>query len=207
MKIIFLLLTIAPCGFAQSRPKRHIMILQSSVDTVWGNYMFSAQAKIPYDFVLPLPREQLDFRPDPSFAADDLRLGDDGRVRLSKTLDQEKIVEVSFKAPAQLGVSRLQFAGFEAGEEWQILIPLGPMQLRDAAAWEKGQSQRLGGQVFAVYRRQIAEGEGPSWEIVLEGVGEGRARLWYLGAAVGAALMLLLATYLVTNRRRVQHVV
>lgn len=198
MRLLLLLLT-SYVAMANARPMRHVFILQSSADMVFGNYMFVSQANQDLDFVVPLPLEQSDFRPEPGIDAAELVL--DGSLRLRKKTTKEEILGISFKAPASLGRALLNFDGAVPGEEWQILIPIGSMNLK-GSDWEKGKPQRLGGQIFDAYQRVIQQD--PKVRVELTGVVEGRTRFWYLGTAFG--LLLLITMGGVLWRQRGHHV-
>jgi hypothetical protein len=188
-------------------PRRHVYVLQPSVDTIWGSYMFSIdnQSKEPVDIDIPLilPRENIDFRPQQGIAPEEIKLQDDGSIRLKKKVDKgSHIFGISFKLAAQLGEAQISFLLPDADVgEIQILAPIGQLWV-EGSGWQNLGEQVIAGSRF-VGTRLSSPTSGISPSLLIKGVPEGRARFWVLGWSATAFIVLgAVAMTLYRQRRR-----
>ena len=113
--ILTLLLTIPPKGMSEVKlGGRHVYILHGGIDVVWGTYLFlvtnSSDSPIKASLNLTLPQETIDFQGHSGIQKDDLELGPDGGLTLSKEFQKgENLISLGFKVPAWNGEAILNF--------------------------------------------------------------------------------------------------
>ncbi|NDE13794.1 hypothetical protein EBZ80_02585 [bacterium] len=170
---------------------RHAIMLRGGVDQVWGHYVFTLQndGKVAAGISTPvmLPAGAIDVRPQEGLDPEDVVVGpggqgsDGGQVSIRKTVEPGvHLVSFGFVVPARTGHASIAFdAPYKIGE-LQVLT-------------QRASGMAVSGERLVARRPAIWALEGgmePGQRLVLDvdGVPEGRQRLWVMGFSVAALL-------------------
>lgn len=211
MRLLLLcIVLIASAASAQELPdrpqlgRRQVIFLREGLDALFGNVIFAVDNKSGSEAAFTadvlLPREAVDFAPTDGIEPQDLRL-DGERLVVERVFPAGlHIVGVGFKVAASGGISELNFRVGQDIESLSIMLP-------------KSSSMQLAGGTLALSRDDDSPDDeyrpysntapvlaGTNFSIQLNGLPEGRGRIWQLGVVV-AALMLVLGTALALRTR------
>lgn len=185
-------------GTAQGQallPKQ-ILILQTGTDELWGEYMFGLENQTgepqEVNFKLALPMETTEWTAGQGLPKEVYRLGDDGGVNLVTTLEPgSQFSSLRIRIPAKEGVATLTIPPMAEGvaELGVWLSEKSKLLLSDRRFLAAGEQMGQMG-AFSVHTTdQIKAGQ--AFEFHVEGVSEGRGRLWTLGAIVSILVAVL----------------
>lgn len=196
-------LCLTAIGQAAELSGRHIMIVHSGVDTLWGSALFmikeSEQGK-PSEIPVLLPKETEDFQIQEGLEQQDLVLDKDlGRIVIRKTFAPgEYFIAIGFKVPASGGEGQLTLTPLQAVSELSVLTKPDSLQL-SGDGFEAMLNTEMNGQRYdRLVRHDIAANS--RLLIKAKGVPEGRRQLWALGAF--AAIVLLASGAVLASRTR-----
>lgn len=174
--------------------ERHIMIFYPGVDAVWGNYLFmienSGTESIHYEMDIMLPKETVDWQGQDNLSANDIRLADDGGLRLSKEIPPPGLMlSIGFKIPASGGTAKMTIeAPFDIG---QLGLFFGDQTLElEGQGFEVQRGVPFGGRSYDTYMVDNVE-SGAVFQTVVRGVPEGRSRYWIIGGVVSFGILVL----------------
>jgi hypothetical protein len=135
-----------------------------------------------------LPQESIDFRPLEGVDDKDLRLESDG-VFVEKSFPPGvNVISFAFLAPASRGALDLNFKVKSDLGELSVMTPRGLLTVH-------GESLILAGsdiqdfQTFSIWVSKAPLKAGDEIKVSVEGIPEGRQRLWSLGAVFGLLLV------------------
>jgi hypothetical protein len=186
-----------------SKSKRHVVILQPSEDQIWGSYIFAVDnpSKKPQlmQIAVMIPKETKDFKAQEGIEANELKLGSDGGLIVEKLFPPgNTLLGVGFLVESSLGKATLTFDMREAIDQMVVLIPQDSISaVSEFMNLEVGVP--FAGQVFNTLTvRQPTVGK--TYVVHVDGVHEGRGRLWLIGA-IFAALLFISAAALAYKTR------
>lgn len=164
---------------------RHAIMLRPGVDQVWGHYVFTLQnsGKAPAEISTPvmLPSGAIDVRPQEGITPEDVIVGEGGKVSIKKTVEPGvHLVSFGFIVPARTGRSAVEFQAPYAIGELQVLTQRSSQM---AVTGDRIVQRRPG--IWAV-DGSLAGGE--ALVLNVDGIPEGRHRLWIMGFSVAALL-------------------
>ncbi len=175
---------------------RHLLILRSGIDAVYGSYIFAAEnsqnAPAVITVKLLLPKEMNDFFPQEGLTSDDLRLADGGGLILSKEVPPGvTVMGIGFRVPAHFGDGVMTFVPEAGVVNLTVLWPKDSgldiaSPLLKAAPEGASPDPRYGALVNG---SDLKPGE--TFALTVQGAGEGRTRFWGLGAGAFALLLAL----------------
>lgn len=171
---------------------RHIMIIHSGVDTLWGSALFmirEEQANQPAEIPVLLPKETEDFQIQEGLDQQDLVLDKDtGKVVIRKTFAPgEHFIAIGFKVPASGGKATMTLSSAQTVSELSILTKPGALQL-SGSGFEAMLNTEMNGQWYDRLTRADI-GANTTLTVEASGIPEGRKNLWLLGALAGAVLV------------------
>lgn len=201
---LFLSLTSGATADVYVTPK-HLMILRQGLDSVYGNYVFAVQNTGETEETLKarvmLPKETVDFIPQEGIDPSEVTLAEDGGLMIDKKFPSGvHIVSIGFKTDAEYGHATLTLTPVSEIQSFTLLVP------RDSGLTVASQALTDGDASHAPdpqYRPLISSTplqSGATFTISVDGMPEGRGRLWMVGAAI-AALLLVMAGFLALKTR------
>ncbi len=173
---------------------RHIYILYPGVDSVWGSYLFMVHngGTQPERFSFPvmLPAETIDFQGQDTLAPNELKLGSDGGLTIDKVFEPgENLLNIGFKLPAQLGGGPVTLKASSPFESVGFFVFEGKFAVT-GPNMEVRKNVDFSGRRYDTYT--LAGGEaGKSYAFAIEGVPEGRGRLWIVGWILAGGLLTI----------------
>ncbi len=178
-----------PSGYAASSMvtigPRHAIMLRDGVDQVWGHYVFTLHnsGKVAEEIVSPVmvPEGAVDIRPQEGITQEEVVVGEGGVLSIKKMVEPGvHLLSFGFVVSASKGHALLSFKVPYLLEELQVL---------------SGRSSRLSVRGIGLSLRQervwaidTSLQPGSTFAFQVDGVVEGRQRLWILGATAGAVL-------------------
>ncbi len=173
---------------------KHIFVLYPGADSVFGSYIFMVQnngtAAERLSFPVMLPTETIDFQAQEGLAPNELNLGQGGGLTIDKNFPPgDTLVTIGFKVPAEVGVGRLTLKASEAFESIGMFVFEGKFQI-EGPGLDIRRNVDFSGRTYDTYTLSQGEG-GKTYSMELQGIPEGRGRLWTIGWVVAAALILI----------------
>jgi hypothetical protein len=196
-----LILFFSTEGFAQNR---ELLVIKGGIDRVYGNYMTAVNGESGKTIeVWPLmPLETQDFVPQDGLDKQDLHLGDDGRVKIVKTLTGSmQVMMLGWLAPARYGEATLTIPIKQTVNQLMIMTPRGMMDIAVPANFVSENAMQEAGESYSVWKNTEPLVAGSQVTITVNGVPEGRMRLWGLAAMTAAAMLAVAAGAVVLARR------
>lgn len=174
---------------------RHVYFLHGGVDEIKGSYLFLIENKTTTEQDISLrvllPEETVDWMPQEGIAPNELKPGPEGGLVLAKKIPPgETMVSMAFRVPATMGVAHLTFRPTLNIASLAIFAPTGDLGLgpSQAGMQYKEKSEFMGKPYDMLTRGDIQKGQG--FAIRITGVEEGRSRLWFIGFACFAMILL-----------------
>lgn len=187
---------------------KHLIILRPGLDSVYGNYVFAVQNSGEADEVLKtevmLPKETVDFVPQEGIDANEVSLAPGGGLLIDKSFPPGvHIISIGFKTDAHYGEGKLSLMPVTDIQSFTVLIP------RDSGI-NAVSSVLTDGDAAAApdpqYRPLVSKAPllaGAAFEIAVTGLPEGRGRLWMVGWAIAALLVVGVAFLAIKTRPRI----
>lgn len=171
---------------------KQLIIVKPGLDRLNGTWVAAVinRSQTNENFRVPvlLPKEAMDFRPVEGVDDKELRLEADG-VFVEKSFQPGvNVISFTFLAPALRGTLDLNFNVKSDLGELSVMTPKGLLSVH-------GQNLILAGsdiqdfQTFNIWISKIPLKAGDEIKVTVEGVPEGRQRLWALGAVFGLLLV------------------
>lgn len=204
-----LLLSSAPLRAEVMLTPKHLIILRQGLDAVYGSYVFAVQnngeATARFKSAVMLPKETVDFVPQEGVEPDEVSLapGGGGVVVEKDFPPGVHIVSIGFKVDASYGKAMLTLTPPAEIQSFTLLLPRGGGMRAVSTILKPGE---MGHAPDPQYEAMISEeplGQGASFTVDVQGLPEGRTRIWIVGAAVGVFLLLLAAFFAFRTRPRV----
>jgi hypothetical protein len=173
---------------------KHIYVLYPGVDSVFGSYIFmvqnqGAQAE-RLSFPVMLPSETVDFQAQEGLGPNELNLGTDGGLTIDKVFPPgDTLVTIGFKVATDEGSGRMTIKAAEAFESISMFVFEGKFQITGPDL-EIRRNVDFSGRTYDTYT--LAKGVvGQSYQMEVQGIPEGRGRLWIIGWVFAGALLLI----------------
>jgi hypothetical protein len=193
--VLFLLssLLLAQSGFGDVvvAPKQ-LIIVKPGIDRLNGTWVAAVinRSKTPELLKVPvlLPQEAIDFRPLEGADDKELRLEADGVFVEKPFPPGVNVISFAFLAPVLRGSTDLNFKVKTDLGELSVMTPKGLLTIH-------GENLILAGsdiqdfQTFSIFVSKVPLKTGDGIKVTVEGVPEGRHRLWLLGAIFGFILV------------------
>lgn len=173
---------------------KHVYIVYPGQDTLWGSYLFvvnnESQAPQNFSFPVMLPKETVDFQAQDSLSPQELKLGQDGGIRIEKVFQPgETLLQISFKIPAEEGKAKATFNPPYAYQSFGVFVWQDSIGVSGPPSLDIQKGVNLSGRLFDTY--SIGAGEaGKTVVYEFDKVPEGRNRLWVIGWISAAVLFL-----------------
>lgn len=212
------LLAIGFAGFLAVAPGRaaaevrvspkHLVILRPGLDSVWGSYVFAVendgQELATFKGKVMLPKETIDFAPQEGVNADQLTLAPGGGVSVDAQFPNGvHIVSVGFKVDGSFGKSNLTFEPATEVASLAVLTPRGGMLKVQAPGLAPIGKEDDPDPQYESFSVDHALPPGQSYVMQVEGLPEGRTRLWIVGGSVAGFLVVLTGMMAVRTRPKI----
>ncbi|WP_141732117.1 hypothetical protein [Oligoflexus tunisiensis] len=197
LKFVFATLLLAfsmQAAAAAQVSNKHIFVLYPGVDSVFGSYIFMVQnpGEQPerLSFPVMLPTETIDFQAQEGLAPNELNLGADGGLTIDKTFPPgDTLITIGFKVPANLGTGNMTIKAGEAFESLGMFVFEGQFQITGPNL-DIRRNVDFSGRTYDTYTLMKGEA-GQTYQLGLQGIPEGRGRLWIIGWVAGLALLVI----------------
>jgi hypothetical protein len=173
---------------------RQIYILYPGLDSIWGSYLFMVQntGSQPERFSFPvmLPAETIDFQGQDILGPGELKLGADGGLTIDKVFEPgDNLLNIGFKLPASMGDGPITLKATTAFDSIGLFVFEGLFTV-SGDNLEIKKDVDFSGRRYDTY--SVTNGElGKTYKFEVQGIPEGRGRLWIIGWIFGGALLLI----------------
>jgi hypothetical protein len=189
------LLTLATqAAYAVQLTNKHIFVLYPGVDSAFGSYIFmvqnpGAQAE-RLSFPVMLPTETIDFQAQEGLGPDELKLGPDDGLTIDKIFPPgDTLITIGFKVATDEGAGRMTIKAVQAFESFGMFVFEGKFQIAGPDL-EIRRNVDFSGRTYDTYT--ITKGmAGQSYQVEIQGIPEGRGRLWLIGWVFAGVLLLI----------------
>lgn len=170
--------------------QRHAIMLRGGVDQVWGHYVFTLQndGKVAEEFTTPvmLPSGAIDVRPQEGVTPEEVVIGDGGQVAIRQKVEPGvHLVSFGFIVGSKAGNTKIEFVTPYPVQDLQLLTAKGS----GLKARGPGLVARRGSESPGVWEISAPLGVGETLAFEVDGVAEGRQRLWIMGISVASLLI------------------
>ncbi len=175
---------------------RHLMILRPGLDAVYGSYVFAVEntASTPATLrtAVMLPKETVDFVPQEGVSPDEISLAPDGGMVVDKAFNEGvNIVSIGFKTDASYGKAGLTLTPRIDVESFTLLIPKGSGMLVSGDNFSAGGAGTVPDPQYESYVSRGPLKAGTTTTVTINGLPEGRRRVWILAGGVTGVLLLV----------------
>lgn len=167
---------------------RHVVIIQPSVDMLWGSYLLAAENRSakPEKARLGIifPAEMVDFKPEEGLAPEDIVLadGDKAHIHVEKAFAPgSTLLGLSFNVQAAGGKAELTFTAPYDVAEFIVMAPQGVLTLRSDDMSLAAAQPFVGKRYDMLRATEFSKGK--TIRVHVAGIAEGRKAYWYTGAA------------------------
>ncbi|HYX37944.1 MAG TPA: hypothetical protein VE954_33000 [Oligoflexus sp.] len=173
---------------------KHIFVLYPGVDSVFGSYIFMVQnpgaQPERLSFPVMLPTETIDFQAQEGLAPNELNLGADGGLTIDKNFPPgDTLITIGFKVPADVNNGRMTLKAAQPFESVGMFVFEGKFQINGPALDIK-RNVDFSGRTYDTYT--VNKGEaGKTYQMELQGIPEGRGRLWIIGWVLAGTLLAI----------------
>jgi hypothetical protein len=173
---------------------KQLLVLKPGLDVVHGTWVVAIMNKgqAPAKFRTPvlMPLEARDFQPIEGATAEDVKLADDGLWVEKEFAIGVNVVSFAFVVPSSLGGISLSLKPRADTGELMIMTPKGMLDVTGRDFVESGTDvQEMQRYSVLSSKRLIVAGEELSLRV--DGVPEGRGRLWVVGGVFGFLLVMI----------------
>lgn len=171
---------------------RQLIVLKPGVDVIFGTWVAAVinKSKTPQHVRLSalIPRETNDVQPVEGLTNGDWKLDETGLWVEKEFPEGVNVISFVFRTAAKFGVSQLNFKAGAVVSELLVMTPTGMLDITAPNLVITGtDTHDAQGYTVRTLQQPIASGEALVLEV--EGVPEGRARLWFVGAAFGLLML------------------
>ncbi len=184
---------------------RQLLVLKPGLDEVYGTWVAAVNNKTKTQQHVRvsalIPRETIDVHPLEGVSNGEWKLDEAGLWIEKEFGEGVNVISFSFRTAARYGVNTLNFRVGSPISELMVMTPTGMMTIagRDLVVAGSDHQDSQGYTVMKV-QRPIMAGDAVAFDI--EGVPEGRGRLWIVGAAFG--LLMFWGAVVMTRRTRMK---
>ena len=175
--------------------KKHILLLRTGLDSIWGEYIFSVQNEkqtaIKAAVPLLLPQETVDFRANEGALDAELQLDNNGKVVLHKEFATgASIVSVLFRSNAEQGNGILTFVSERELTSLALMYEKSMQLEADTGLFSSKQSKEIEHDNFTMIQTQAPIKAGKTIVLRVSGIPQGRSML-HLYASIFAAILIV----------------
>jgi hypothetical protein len=183
--------TEVPLTESMLAPKQ-LMVIKPGVDLIYGTWVAAVMNKtqIPQHARVAalLPREMLDLQPMEGVTKEDMKMDASGLWIEKDFAPGVNVISFVFSAAAKFGGGTLNFKPRGDVREFMIMTPTGMLTISGQGVVSAGTDvQDSQGYTVLTLNHPVVAGEDIRLEV--EGVPEGRTRLWFVGAAFGLLML------------------
>lgn len=180
---------------------RQLMIVKPGTDRLLITWVAAVMNKgqVPERFAMPvlIPKEAKDFQPIEGISGDDLKLGDQGLSVEKEFAPGVNVISLGYTVQVAMGESKLNIKARSDVGELTVMTPRGLLEISGRELVDAGTDvQDMQRYAVLTSNRMILAGD--ELIIAVNGIPEGRGRLWVLGA--GFAMVLLVASVLLARK-------
>jgi hypothetical protein len=184
---------------------RQLLVLKPGLDEVYGTWVAAVnnKSKTPQHVRVSalIPRETIDVHPLEGVANGEWKLDQTGLWIEKEFGEGVNVISFSFRTAARYGANTLNFKVGSPIDELILMTPSGMMTIagRDLVVTGSDMQGSQGYTVMTVQRKIVA-GDAVAFDI--DGVPEGRGRLWIVGAAFG--ILMVVGAAVMVRRTRIK---
>jgi hypothetical protein len=185
---------------------RHIIILKSGIDSVWGHYLFGVRndggEPESFETKVMLPTEVVDFQPQEGISPEEIKLAEGGGLLISKEFPPGlTLVAIAFKVDGSFGKASMTFLAASDIDEFTVMTQDKNLEMSSIflSPGETPMSEGHGSSYRVLTNSETVK-EGQRIVVDLGNLPQGRAQLWIIGG-VFAILLLLIAIWLTARTK------
>lgn len=173
---------------------KHLVILRSGIDTVWGSYVFAVNNKdltpSPLKVNIMMPSQMSDFYPQEGVSKDEVQLTDSGLMVDKDFAPGINVISIGFKVQSKFGKADVTFKPQMDIDSFTLLLPRdGGVKIQSSELVAGDEEGRPDPQYIPFVSKGILK-TGDAFTISVSGIPEGRLRLWITGGITGGLLLL-----------------
>jgi hypothetical protein len=210
-KLLLLLsfVVFTPTSFAEIYvTSKHLVILRTGIDTVWGSYVFAVNNKdaAPSSFKvnIMMPAQMTDFYPQEGVTKDEVLLTDSGLMVEKEFAPGVNVVSIGFRVPSKFGRAEVLFKPQMDIDSFTLLVPRDSgTQIQSDRLVVGNDEERPDPQYLPYVSKDVLK-TGEAFTIYVAGVPEGRLTLWISGGITGACILIFGLLLALRSRPRLQ---
>jgi hypothetical protein len=203
--ILFSFFLPSICLSQNTVSKKHLIILESGVDKIWGTYLCAidnpsgSPQKAKFSILLPL--EAKEWQAQEGVANENIKLNPDGGLMVEQEFKPgNTLIGIAFWSEASNGFADYKFRISSEIAEFVIMTPLGGLGL-NSTQMEAQKNLEFSNQQFnSLVAKSLQPGQ--ELNVQISEVQMGRKLLWWVGGGF-IAILLLLSFFLTLKTRPV----
>lgn len=212
MRKLLLLLSFvvfAPSSFAEIYvTSKHLIILRTGIDTVWGSYVFAVNNKNATPSSLKvnimMPSQMTDFYPQEGVTKDEVLLTDSGLMVEKEFAPGVNVVSIGFRVPSKFGRAEVSFKPQMDIDSFTLLVARGSGTEIQSDGLVIGNDEERPDPQYQPYVSKSVLKTGETFTINVSGVPEGRLTLWISGGITGGCILIFGLLLALRTRPRIQ---
>lgn len=212
MRKLLILLSFAffaPSSFAEIYvTSKHLVILRTGIDTVWGSYVFAVNNKDAAPSSLKvnimMPAQMTDFYPQEGVTKEEVMLTDSGLMVEKEFAPGVNVVSIGFRVPSKFGRAEVSFKPQMDIDSFTLLVPRDSGTQIQSDGLVVGNDEERPDPQYQPYVSKNILKTGETFTINVAGVPEGRLTLWISGAITGACMLIFGLLLAIRTRPRLQ---
>ena len=212
MRILLLLMSFAvfaPSSFAEIYvTSKHLVILRTGIDTVWGSYVFAVNNKdaapSPLKVNIMMPAQMTDFYPQEGVTKEEVHLSDSGLMVEKEFAPGVNVVSIGFRVPSKFGRAEVSFKPQMDIDSFTLLVPRDSGTQIQSEGLVVGNDEERPDPQYQPYVSKSTLKTGETFTINVAGVPEGRLTLWIGGGITGACILIFGLFLALRTRPRLQ---
>ncbi|MEZ4743460.1 MAG: hypothetical protein R3B45_13610 [Bdellovibrionota bacterium] len=189
--------------------ERHVFVLHSGPDVLWGTYMFGvnnmgSEATLFSDRI-NLPSGITDFAPQEGLSNEELKASPEGGLVFEKEFPPGvTLIAIGFKLPAQLGKASLQLKFHYDISEMSILTKDDSLNLEFVGVpMQLGDNTIMSNETYRTFKSSQKIAKGQQLEVAVSNIA-GRANFWLVGSIFAALLLLLASIFTLKTKESIE---
>jgi hypothetical protein len=187
---------------------KHLVILRTGIDTVWGSYVFAVNNKdagpSPLKVNIMMPAQMTDFYPQEGVTKEEVLLTDSGLMVEKEFAPGVNVVSIGFRVPSKFGHAEVSFKPQMDIDSFTLLVPRDSGTQIQSDGLVPGNDEERPDPQYQPYVSKNILKTGEAFTIKVSGVPEGRLTLWISGGITGACILIFGLLLALRTRPRIQ---
>jgi len=209
LMLFFSFAVFATSSFAEIYvTSKHLVILRTGIDTVWGSYVFAVNNKdagpSPLKVNIMMPAQMTDFYPQEGVTKDEVLLTDSGLMVDKEFATGVNVISIGFRVPSKFGRAEISFKPQMDIDSFTVLVPRDSGTLIQSEGLVLGNDEARPDPQYIPYVSKNILKTGEAFTIKVGGIPEGRLTLWISGGITGVSVLIFGLLLALRTRPRIQ---